>query len=275
MARRSSRGPTRHTCSTFEHLLPLLEREHRDRMGLFWAEGCRSLFSAVRHDWPIVCTVSCPPLVRSHHVARELKSLARRGVPSVSLSQDEFSQLSRRLEPDGVGVVCEQRWHPLIGQHPRQGDTWVALDSVRTPGNLGTIFRTCAATGAQGVMLIGGEADPYEPGTIRASMGAIFSVKLVRTSARALTGWKGRRHVQFVGASPSAQTDYRQAQYRTPLVLMMGSERIGLRDRQVALCDQMVRLPMTNEVDSLNVAVATSVLLYASTSAGNWTFVDG
>jgi TrmH family RNA methyltransferase len=94
-------------------------------------------------------------------------------------------------------------------------------------------------------------------------MGAIFATKLIRTSARALDGWKQRRKVTFVGASPHANDDYRQTPLETPLVLMMGSERSGLRQRQTDLCDKLVRLPMTDRVDSLNLATATSVLLYS------------
>jgi TrmH family RNA methyltransferase len=189
--------------------------------------------------------------------------MARVGdAPRLRLTAEMFGLVTRRAKPDGIGVVCEQRWAPLIDQHPRRGDVWVALDSVRTPGNLGTILRTCAAVGASGVMLVGGETDPYDPAAVRASMGALLGTTLVRTSARALAGWKSRRNVTCLGTSPDAKRDYREAKFRTPLVLMMGTERNGLRERQLALCDEVVRLPMTSAVDSLNVAVATSVLLY-------------
>jgi TrmH family RNA methyltransferase len=100
-------------------------------------------------------------------------------------------------------------------------------------------------------------------------MGSLFAVDLVRTSSRALAGWKSRRDVRIVGASSHARVDYKEADYSKPLVLMMGSERTGLRDRQTALCDQLVRLPMTGKVDSLNLATATSVLLYEALRHGS------
>ncbi|MFI5385615.1 MAG: TrmH family RNA methyltransferase [Fimbriimonadales bacterium] len=245
-------------------ILPLLDRNEREQTGLFWAEGCRSFFSALEHRWMIRTVVYCPKLLRSRLAWDSIHRLGMsRSLPIVRLCPEEFQLLTRRAEPDGIGVVCEQRWSRLIDQHPVEGDVWVALDSIRTPGNLGTILRTCAATGAQGVMLIGGEVDAYDPAVIRASMGTFFATNLIRTSARALAGWKSRRNtVLFIGTSPSAKLDYRQLSYQTPLVLMMGSERTGLRERQSALCDRMVRLPMTDQVDSLNLAVATGLMLY-------------
>jgi TrmH family RNA methyltransferase len=266
MARRTSPCPRRPSIDlTFDQIFELLERPAREASGLFWAEGCRPFLSALEHGWSVRAVVYCPKLLRSRYAWEALRLLS---YAPLRVSPEQFKLLSRRLEPDGIGVVCDQRWSRLIEQHPRPGDVWIGLDTVRTPGNLGAILRTCAAAGARGALLIGGEIDPYDPAAIRSSMGAIFGTKLVRTSARALDAWKSHRtaeglhQVRFVGTSPGATLDYRQAQYQTPLVLLMGGERQGLRERQVALCDQVVRLPMTDQVDSLNVAVATSLVLY-------------
>ncbi len=247
--------------STAQAIGELLDRQSRERIGLFWAEGCRSFFSALESGWTVHSVVFCPKLLRSATAWHVLARIRPR-TQVLRLAPDEFRTLSRRVEPDGIGILCEQRWSPLIQERAGSGDVWVALDGVRTPGNLGTILRTCAAAGARGVMLIGGDADPYDPAAIRASMGAVFKVPLIRTSAKALAGWKSRRAVTFIGTSPAASRDYRQPTYRTPLVLMMGGERSGLRERQLALCDEIVSLPMTRQVDSLNLAVATSVMLY-------------
>lgn len=267
MARDSKPCQLRQPCSTFEQILPLLNRKDREQTGLFWAEGCRSLFAAREQGWRIRAIVVCSRLLRSRHAWAELQ---RCDFPVIRTSRDEFALLSRRVEPDGIGVVCEQRWSRLIEQRPKGNDLWVCLDAIRTPGNLGTILRTCAAVGAQGVMLVGGEVDPYEPAVVRASMGALFKTQLIRTSGKALAAWKGHcglPPVRFIGTSPSAPIDYLSVNYRGPLVLTMGSERSGLRERQIALCDELVRLPMTGIVDSLNLAVATSIVLYQARGA--------
>ena len=240
----------------------LHDRSHRDKTGLFWAEGCRNLHSAMESGSAIECIVRCRSLLRSRQTELAIHHLCRLGTSVLDVSEVQFLSLSTHQEPQGVGIVARQSWQPLIQVSPAKDDVWIVLDNVRTPGNLGTILRTSAAVGAQGVMLIGGLIDPHDPASIRASMGAIFHQRLVRTSAKALLGWRKRHPCHVLGTSPRARTHYRAASYAKPLLLMMGNERTGLRTKQHDLCDTTVRLPMTDKVDSLNLAVATGILLY-------------
>jgi TrmH family RNA methyltransferase len=138
----------------------------------------------------------------------------------------------------------------------------VALSSIQSPGNLGTLLRTADAVGAAGVILLGDGVDPYDPAAVRASMGAIFSQRFVRASTRELAAWKRRSGALLVGTSPAAPTDYQALTYPPSLVLFMGHERQGLSPEEQALCDELVRIPMVGSSDSLNLAVATSVMLY-------------
>lgn len=260
MARsKAVRGPQGQIVN-LEFVRSLLERPAREQTRLFWAEGCRNFHCAVRSARPIRQIVLCRSMLHSQETWQALRRLREPCV--LEVSPEEFASISTHVEPQGIGLVAEQSWQPLIGLKPTARDIWVVLDNVRTPGNLGTILRTCAAVGANGVMLIGGEADPHDPASIRASMGAIFSQRLVRTSAKALEGWRSRHPCRVIGTSPSARLSYRDISYKGPLLILMGSERSGLRDRQLALCDKVVSLPMCVSVDSLNLAVATGVVLY-------------
>src|SRR5204862_6390471 len=121
----------------------------------------------------------------------------------------------------GVGVVVRQRWAKLDGLplrcEPRCG---VALEGVQYPGNLGTVLRTADAVGCGGVLLLDNATDPYDPAAVRASMGGVFSQRLVRASSAAFTVWKRRHGLSVVGASPSAPTDYRALDSPLPLVLL-------------------------------------------------------
>ena len=136
------------------------------------------------------------------------------------------------------------------------------LAAVQFPANLGTILRTAEAVGCTGVILVGSSADPYDPVAVRAGMGAIFTQRLVRCRLAELTGWKHLYGYAMVGTSPAAPVDYRSIVYPLPLLLFMGNEHSGLTPEEMAACDAMVTIPMVGCVDSHNLAVATSLLLY-------------
>jgi TrmH family RNA methyltransferase len=138
----------------------------------------------------------------------------------------------------------------------------VALSGVGNPGNIGAVMRTCDAVGCAGLILLGDTADPYHPDAVRASRGTAFALCLVRASLPELVAWKRTHRVNVLGTSPTAATDYRGVRYPRPLLLLMGSERGGLSPAARALCDQLVRVPMVGRADSLNLAVATGVVLY-------------
>jgi TrmH family RNA methyltransferase len=93
-------------------------------------------------------------------------------------------------------------------------------------------------------------------------MGALFKQKIVRTTAEQLRSWVGMNNIQVIGASPDGTEDYRQVSYTRPSLLMLGSERKGLTGEQRRMCNRIVRIPMVEGMDSLNVAVAGSLLMY-------------
>jgi TrmH family RNA methyltransferase len=136
------------------------------------------------------------------------------------------------------------------------------VESIDSPGNLGTIIRIAEATGVTGIVFLGDGADPYEPATIRASMGSLFSQKLVRCPVREFIEWARASGVTIVGSSPSGMLDYRSFHCRWPAVLLVGSEKHGLSGQIAETCDFMVRIPMLGRGDSINAAVAAGVLLY-------------
>jgi len=157
-----------------------------------------------------------------------------------------------------------QRWHDLQVVADMSDRIWVALDRVRDPGNLGTVMRTADAVGAAGIILIGDSTDPFSVEAVRASMGAVFNVKIIACSQADFiafaTTWQG----QFIGTTLAAAMDYRQADYKRSLILLMGNEQAGLTTPLIDMCDQFIKIPMQGRSDSLNLAVATGVVLYAA-----------
>jgi TrmH family RNA methyltransferase len=125
--------------------------------------------------------------------------------------------------------------------------------------------RTADAAGCGGVMLVGDCCDPYSVEAVRATMGSIFAVPLFKASVAEFIAWRARWPGSVVGTLLSAQTDYRQAEYRRPTLILMGNEQAGLPPELAAVCDVNVKIPMRGRADSLNLSVATGVMIYAVT----------
>lgn len=247
---------------TIRQIRALRQRKERERSGLFFVEGVRLVGEAVQLGADIESLVVAPELLISPF-ARELVAAQASGPARIiEVSAEVFAGLSQKDGPQGVAAVVRQRWVDLADVRLDRPPGWVALVEPADPGNLGTIVRTADAVGAAGVILIGHATDPYDPAALRASMGAIFAQRLARASFAAFADWKRARGAFLVGASDKAATHYQDLIYPQPVVLLMGSERQGLSPDQQALCDQMVHLPMRGRSDSLNLAVATGVLLY-------------
>lgn len=240
----------------------LRRRVERERTGLFLAEGTRLITEAARQGADIRELIAAPDLLRSEVARETTESLERAGVQTLRVTPEVFESLSPRDGPQGVLAVVKQHWTTLAQARSSDGLCWVALAEAQDPGNVGCVIRTADAVGAAGVILLGSTADPYDPAAVRASTGAVFAQRLVRATPRELSDWKRAHGVTVVGTSGSAKADYRSGGYEWPLVVLMGSEQHGLSPEQLALCDRLVGIPMIGSSDSLNLAVATAVVLY-------------
>lgn len=238
----------------------LKQRKERARNGLFWVEGIRAVAEAVQFGAEIELLVVTRDQIASSFGLTMVERLARDGCPILEVTPEVFDSLAARDIGQGVGAVLRQRWLSL-DQVDRQAN-WVALESTQYPGNIGTILRTSDAVGGKGIILLGPSADPYDPQCIRASVGAIFGQRLVRATVGEFVAWKRSSGTMIVGTSPAAPDDYRRARYAPPAVLLMGGERAGLSSELRSLCDLVVGIPMVGRSDSLNLAVATSLVLY-------------
>ena len=238
-------------------------RKARRETGLFVAEGASVLVTARDAGWAPKMLVHLAGSADAG-IARELVRWAdKSGAELLEVSPVVLGKLAAKENPQTRLGVFEQRWGKaptpeLARPHP----LWVALEAVRDPGNLGTIIRTSDAVGAGGVILIGNSADPYSREAVRATMGSIFNVPLARMSheeAQALAAlWPG----DVVGTALSATEDFRARPYGAPTLLMMGSEGPGLSPDLAKGCTRLVKIPMLGRLDSLNLAIATGLMLY-------------
>ena len=238
-------------------------RKARKESGLFVAEGVSILITAAEHNiLPETLVVRAGSAATGP--ARDLVTSAlRRGAEVLEVSQGVLEKLSAKDNPQTILGVFRQTWvAPPAPAAIAADSTWLALEEIRDPGNLGTIIRTADAVGAAGILLVGTCCDAHSRDCIRATMGSIFAMPLVRLTHEAfaalLATWPG----ESIGTHLAAADDFRKIAYRAPTLLVMGGEGPGLSDATAKACTRLVRIPMAGRLDSLNLAVATALALY-------------
>ena len=240
----------------------LKDRKNRQSSGLFYIEGLRLVGEAVQTGAKLEEILFSPELLSSEFGQNLVHEQAKCGITAVEVSAEVFRHFSLKDNPQGIAAVVQQRWHSLVDVNPlKDGSLWIALDSIQNPGNLGTILRTGDAFGAEGVILLDRSTDPFDPTSMRSSMGAVFSQKLVRASLDELGAHLQVCPYTLVGASGDSPVDYYKVYYPDNLILLMGSEREGLNEKHLQMCDYCVRIAMAGRSDSLNVSIAAAVIL--------------
>jgi TrmH family RNA methyltransferase len=263
----SARLVTSLTNPTVKAVRGLHLRKERDASGRFVAEGLKIVTEAVELG-RAPRTLMFGREAADHPLLKRAvqATLAARG-EVIEVTQEILAKVSRRDNPQAVVGVFDQVFTPLERLQPETADCWVALHRVRDPGNLGTIVRTADAAGCGAVILVGECCDPFSVEAVRATMGSIFAVPIVRTDEAAFAAWRRSWPGSVVGTLLTADKAHHEATYRRPALLLMGNEQQGLTPELAALCDVNVKIPMRGRADSLNLSVATGVMIYAATAA--------
>ncbi len=264
----AARGGTRAITSLQNERVKLIRslnmRKSRRETGLFVAEGASVLVAARDAGWKPTILVFLAGSAAAG-VAHELLAWAQAaGAECLEVSQAVLGKLAAKENPQTMLAVFEQRWHDLPAPPAAATDAlWVVLEAARDPGNLGTIIRTVDAVGASGVVLIGSTVDPYAREAVRATMGSIFSVPLVRADAGGgpRRGWRAGRAMWSAPVSTRATISAPQPIVRRRSCSWAAKGR-GCRLDLTAVCTRLVRIPMAGRLDSLNLAVATALMLY-------------
>ncbi len=238
----------------------LRQRKARAETGRFVVEGLHHIGEALDSGWEVDALLYAPELLTSGF-ARDLVDRATRlPLRLQPVSAQVMESLAEKDSPQGVLAIVCQRQSRL--EDLKNSKCLVALVSPQDPGNVGAILRTVDAVGADGLLLLEGGADLYHPTAVRASMGALFWRPVVQATFDDFVVWVCAHSLQLVGASSHADMDYHTFAPHEPWVLLMGNEQKGLTREQTAACDVTISLPMRGRVSSLNLAVATGILLY-------------
>ena len=247
-------------------------RKSRRKHGVFFIEGVHAVTAAYENDWDVSMLIYCPDAVHTDWA----KDIIAHADPQTHLPVNEYvqKQLSDRDSPSELMALVKQREDDLA--RIRIVDDAVnatkllvvLLDRPRSPGNLGSTIRSADALGAQAVIITGHAVDPYDPRAVRASMGSLFEIPVVRIQRhRLLEEWIQEvraRLGRFQVVTASAHTDrlIYNHDLTIPTMLIIGNEKLGLSNYFQEMCDVSVTIPISGSASSLNASVAASIFLY-------------
>ena len=240
----------------------LQQKKHRDESGLFIAEGQKLVRDAVDGGWPIEMLAYAAASAGEAAIGALAAETKASGGTVLEVSAQVLEKITRRENPQNVVGVFRQRFAPEADDRQRAASGWrstgCAIPAISARSSAPPTRR-----GSQGVALVGASCDPFGLEAVRATMGSIFHVPLARTTEDGLIAQAKRHGARLVGTHLTADAiDYREADYRPPLILLMGNEQQGLTEKLAAACDALVRIPMRGKADSLNLAVSTGLMIY-------------
>lgn len=241
----------------------LSQKKHREESGTFLAEGLKLIIDALELGWTIRTLIYAKAAKGKAPVEKAAAKTVASGGLVLEVSEKVLGAITRRDNPQMVVGVFESHYRPLGEIAPQKNETYIALDRVRDPGNLGTIIRTADAAGASGVILVGETTDPFSLETVRATMGSVFALPVSRTDPKTFLDWAKKTGVEIVATHLAGSVDYRTIDYtRKPVVLLMGNEQQGLPAELAEGAGKLARIPQQGRADLLNLAVATAVMLF-------------
>jgi len=242
----------------------LQNRRKRDESGLFLIEGYRELRRAVDNGWTIKTLFFCSDLFLGENEPDLISQIEADKALVYECTPSVFQKISYRDRPDGLLAVAVQRRDSLglLGSQLSDNPILVVAEAIEKPGNLGSILRSADGIGADGVIVCDRCTDIYNPNVVRASVGTLFTIPVVEAKGGETSFWLQEQGIEVVATSPAAELEFTEADLSGPVAIVVGTEQIGLTEMWLASADIKVSIPMRGEADSLNVATATTLLLY-------------
>lgn len=246
-----------------KRVVKLRDRRSRDQEGVFLIEGYREILRASERRLPMEELFVCSELFLGENESALIERVVRDcGAVVIETTATVFAKMSYRDRPDGMLAVAPQPDWSLgrmpVGERPLV----VVATSIEKPGNLGTILRSSDAVGVTGVIVCDPVTDVFNPNVVRASVGTLFTVPIAVASTHQARTWLREHAIRTVATSPAASVVYSDADLTQSCAIVLGSEQYGLPEDWLTSTDLQVSIPMRGAADSINVAMAATVLMF-------------
>jgi TrmH family RNA methyltransferase len=245
-----------------KQVIALRDRKERDRTKHMRVEGYEEVSLALASGVQPAALYFCPALFRTPDAQHLLDRIQHTGAELIEVSERIFEKIAYREGPDGWLAVFPALNTRLQALQLRANPFVVIAEAVEKPGNLGAMLRTADAAGVDALIAAAPLTDWGNPNIVRSSKGALFTVPVAAADNQQTIAWLRQHQIQIVAATPQATHLYTDTDLRGPVAITVGTEKAGLSPTWLDQADVQVRIPMSGNVNSLNVATATALLVY-------------
>lgn len=242
-----------------KRLVKLQSRRGREKEGAFLIEGYREILRAVDGEKAIDHVYYCPELFLGEN---EQTLIENTGAEATPVAKAVFEKISYRDRPDGLLAVAPIFSATLDDLKLSSNPFVIVAEAIEKPGNLGSILRSADAAGVDALILCDKCTDLFNPNVVRSSVGTLFTVPVAEGSSEEVLAFLRDKKIQTLAATPDAEEVFTEVACDGPVALVVGTEQLGLSDVWMKQANLQVRIPMHGCADSLNVAAATTLLLY-------------
>jgi TrmH family RNA methyltransferase len=241
-----------------KQLVALRERKERERTGLMLVEGHDELTTALNSGAKPNEVYCCTALFRGKPPLLNLIPEQKR----IEVNTRVFEKIAYRNNPDGL-LATFPIPNKTLDEIQLQDNPFIIIsEGVEKPGNLGAMLRTADAAGIDALISCDPLADWGNPNVVRASKGALFTVQIADASSAETLDWLRKHELQIIAAAPDADKRYTETDFTRSTAIVVGTEHEGLTEAWMSAADDIVQIPMVGKVNSLNVSIATALLIY-------------
>ena len=253
---------TSHQNQRIKNIVKLKNRRTRDKDQKTLLEGYRLISRALEANFPIDECYFAPNMFLGENESTLLDQLHHKGVKLFKVSESILQKMSYRDRPEGLIALCPIKQHELENMPIIKNGLYLVVEAIEKPGNLGSILRSADASGVNGLIICDKTTDLYNPNVLRASTGAIFYVPIAECTSDEAIKWLHSNNIDTLAATPHAKDCYDNIDMTKSIAIVTGTEQYGLSPLWMDNSKIKTRIPMCGKIDSLNVAIATSILLF-------------
>ena len=234
----------------------LSQKKYRDQKGLFIAEGIRFVLEAP--DDVLLEKI----LISESFSKNEETAILKKKAPCTVITDKLFLSISDTKNPQGILMICKKIEYKA-NEVVKPGGLYIIAEELNNPGNLGTIIRTAHAAGIDGIFLTKGSVDLYNPKVLRSTMGSVFKIPVVQNvDINEITDLMKINGIKIYAAHLKGKNNYYDIDCKAGSAFLVGNEARGLSKEATDMADELITIPMPGGAESLNVSVATSILIY-------------